>query len=133
MSQWAYVSGVIVWNLGLGYVDKIPSYARQLLKNAPKVTGSEGDMTIRISQPKGYNFSSGVVGKDGTYEIKHGQSIVLLTLHGDLRDKSGEATMDEITQLIEYIDKQRGFVESYCIRISDTYNYEKIHVYYDAN
>ena len=120
-------------------------YVKDILKKAPKITGSEGDTEVFINIPKGYSISSWgpdcnrceygashkFFKKDGTVyeecdapgnncihanEWAHYQSCVVISLQGDLRDRQSAHTQKEFDKFKKYIEKH-FWIRDYSVNI----------------
>lgn len=99
---------------------------KEILKSAPKITGSERDAEIFVNFPSGYNcstscdcehceFGPSVVhleeggfscdGPEG-YDCPEGkfQTCIVISIQGDLRDRTKEQTQREFDEFIKYIE-----------------------------
>ena len=145
MSQWTHVVGVLYVETYTERKD-IKEYVEQLLKNAPKITGSEKDCDIFVNPLSGYNTfisadcehcqysNSKEYNEDGwftcdadnDFECPEGkyQTGVAITIVGDLRDKDGGQTSREVNQFIRYIQHLgNGFdIEYYSVIFEDEWN-----------
>ena len=130
MSRWTHIASCI-------YLETdIHSYGTDIIlrnlieKNAPQITGSEGNADIFINVLSGYNISLGAdcfhcpfghtrknLPKGGfkclapiEYECKGAeyQTSVAITIVGDLRDRTKEETKKEYNALIKWL-KDRFF------------------------
>jgi len=134
MSWWSYINGVIrVEPTGRSQPEK-RYILDTVLNHLPRVTGSEGDMEIYVSQEYGYNHSSscdeygdctnnlidlyGGKSRRGWLEM---QDHYLLTVHGALRDRHFDETHKEFMNWLCRLGK-RIHLEDILVRIND---YEK--------
>lgn len=131
MSYWTHVNGSIVLDTYLQESNEvIHQQVQEVINKAPKVTGSESDMQVFINHPEGYNFSTNMdclhcpyfegyeLDKSGhqrfinccsdeDFECPEGefQTVVILTLYGDLRDRTIKETKEELDAFVKYIEK----------------------------
>lgn len=101
MSCWTHVIGSL-------YIEtctkrkNIKKYVEKMLKDAPKITGSEEDVAIFVNSLPGYNVSSWERNKDDT-DWEHYQTCVCMSLAGDLRDRQSPQTEEEFKRFFEFI------------------------------
>lgn len=131
MSYWTHINGSIVLDTYLQESNEIiHQQVQEVINKAPKVTGSESDMQVFINHPEGHNFSTSMdclhcknfggynIDKSGFkrfvnccsdegFECPEGefQTIVILTLYGDLRDRTMKETKKEVDAFVKYIEK----------------------------
>ena len=131
MSYWTHINGSIVLDTYLQESNEvIHQQVQEVIDKAPKVTGSESDMQIFINHPEGHNWSTNMdclhceyfggydMDKSGhnrliscaaeeDFECPEGefQTIVVLTLYGDLRDRTIKETKAEVDAFVKYIEK----------------------------
>ena len=104
MSAWTHVIGSL-------YVEtytqrkNIKKYVEKILQDAPKVTGSEEDMTTFVNPLPGYNVSSWKRNKEDT-DWETYQTCVCISLAGDLRDRQLPQTEEEFNNFIEFIQQK---------------------------
>ena len=104
MSCWTHIVGSL-------YVEtytkrkNIKKYVEKILQDAPKVTGSEEDMTIFVNSLPGYNVSSWKRNKDNT-DWETYQTCVCISLAGDLRDRQLPQTEEEFNDFIKFIKQK---------------------------
>ena len=111
MSQWSYIYGVIVIDTGLSTTAL--KDINKFLKTAPKITGSEKDADIFVNQPSGYNFAT----DDDNGGTLHVHTVVILTIHGCLRDKNKKQTKKEF-ELFSSKLRENFFIEFSRVYIS---------------
>jgi len=109
MSWWTHVMGTIEVDVRGRTQAEIRYILETVLDHLPRVTGSEGDMNVYITQEAGFNCSSsldefGLATNNlrdmyGNKSQKNGwletQSLYMLTLDGNLRDRGFERTKRE--------------------------------------
>ena len=113
MSNWTHIIGSLYVET---YTERknIKKYVENVLKEAPKITGSEDDTDIFVNQLSGYNVSSWKTDKNDNF--LHYQTCVCITLAGDLRDRCMKQTEDEFKEFIKFIkDKFNIFYSSITI------------------
>lgn len=134
MSMWTHIAAVIDVDTCMES-DDIENDVRELLKTAPKITGSEGPANVFVNVLPGYNMSTNAdcrrcrFGntichlKEGgftceaseDYECPSGeyQTRVVITVIGDLRDRYRKETKAEWLNFKKFIDKTisgQGFI-----------------------
>ena len=129
MSYWTHIVGVMHVET-YEQVDDIKKYVEEMLKDAPKITGSEKDATVFVNAEPYYNmytskdcarceygktiqiFDDGYTcdGPDG-YKCPHGayQSRAVITVCGDLRDRMKSRTKKEWNAFHRYVAKELKF------------------------
>lgn len=123
MSLWTHVTGAIYVNMYSQSNEQTLNYARHMLNNAPKVTGSEGDMQIYVNLLSGYNHSEFDNGTNRRW-----QTGVIISLVGDLRDRTIEKTNQELKAFLNYIKDNQCFMRSLSVSLVDnltTYTYDE--------
>lgn len=127
MSAWTYIVGVL--NVDTCTANKnIKNYAEKMLKNAPAITGSERNASVFVNICPGYNLDIGMNCDECQYRdtVKHlgcstyecdapddydcssgdFQTEIVITVHGELRDKSRETTLEEWKAFKRFIKKE---------------------------
>lgn len=121
MSYWTHIRGTIIVS-PLGRTQEEMDYIlKTVLRHLPKVSGSEKDMEIIVSQPNGWTSSSSFDEFDnyvGDFEINRRY---ILTLYGNLRDRTFDETYKEFNKWINRLAK-RVFVDEVFVSIKG-YNY----------
>lgn len=121
MSLWTHVTGAIYVNMYTQSNEQTLNHARHMLNNAPKVTGSEGDMQTHVNLLNGYNyveFDNGVKRK--------WQTGVIISLVGNLRDRTIEKANQELKVFLDYIKDNQCFMRNLSVSLTDnitTYTY----------
>lgn len=121
MGLWTHVTGAIYVNMYSHSNERTLNYARHMLANAPKVTGSVDDMQTYVNILNGYNyveFDNGVKRK--------WQTGVIISLVGNLRDRTIEKTNQELKVFLDYIKDNQCFMRSLSVTVKDnftTYTY----------
>lgn len=109
MSWWTHIKGVVEVDVGGRTQAEVRYILESVLDHLPRVTGSEGDMNVYITQESGENMSCSCDEfgmrtnnlKDfyGDKTYKHGflrlQSKYMLTIDADLRDREFGETKRE--------------------------------------
>jgi hypothetical protein len=105
MSNWTHIIGAIHVET---YIERknIKKYIEKIIKDAPKITGSEDDADVFINPLSDYNVSSLKEDKNGNY-ITY-QTRVCITLVGNLRDRDINQTEKEYFEFINFI-KEKEF------------------------
>lgn len=122
MSLWTHVTGAISVKVYTQSNEQTLNYARHMLANAPKVTGSEGDMQTFVNLLSGYNY----VEFDNGIKRKW-QTEVIISLVGNLRDRTIDQTKQELEVFLDYIKDNQCFMRSLSVSLTDnlttcTYN-----------
>lgn len=115
MSRWTHILGAI--KIEGRYLTKKANirHIEQVIKSAPKVTGSENDMSV-IFQNTGISNMS-ICAKS----IKNYYTEYIITVYGNLRDRSLEQTHKEFFEFMDYLSKN-VLVFDFNITIHDAYN-----------
>ena len=130
MSYWTHIIGVLHVDTYIEH-DNIAEYVEDILKNAPKITGSEGDADIFVNQQSGYCIFTScdcnrceykdtiqfvdtggfVCEAPDDYKCPSGkyQTRVVITVCGDLRDRMQSETKKEWNAFHQYLAKECGF------------------------
>ena len=135
MSQWTHIVGSLYIET-YKEEDDIKKFVENILKNAPKITGSEKDADIFVNPLSGHNtwtscdcercvYKDTIVHLDdeggfqcnaeNTFECPEGnyQTCVVITIVGDLRDKNGAETKNEVENFIRFL-QSNDFDIDYC-------------------
>lgn len=123
MSLWTHVIGVINVNMYTQSDEQTLNHARYMVAHAPKVTGSEGDMQTYVNILNGYNY---VEFENGTK--RKWQTGVIISLVGDLRDRTIDKTKQELETFLDYIKDNKCFMHSLSVSLTDdltTYTYNE--------
>lgn len=133
MSMWTHITACLSVDTGLtkkrGELKRI---IQKELKEAPKITGSEGNADIFVNVQSDYNFvtnadcsgcgymeiDTGACCAPEKYTCKKGryQTCVTISVQGDLRDRLKERTASEFGEFLEYLRK-RYYVRDYSVNI----------------
>lgn len=140
MSQWTHITAC--FSVDTCITESKKELLRQVkvfLHDAPKITGSENDAEIYVNIQSGYNIT---IGKDcehckkygmtrretkegftecdapDNYKCKHGeyQSCIVISIQGDLRDRTKTETEEEFQKFLEYIANEY-IIRDYSINI----------------
>lgn len=126
MSMWTYVTGCILIDT-MEEKEDIKAYIKKMLKDAPKITGSEQDVDIFINPLSGCNVSTMKV-KGDAVECKDYQTCAAITLVGSLRDREIKDTQKELEDFIEFVDG------TFCINnmgLNLSNGYKNINIFFD--
>lgn len=116
MSIWTQVIGVIEVDLyNTRTTEQTRSILSHIVKNAPKVTGSERVMEVHMSlcDYYSYNYSN-----DGETEHKL-KTHALISFIGHLRDRTVEAVDIELKEFVQYIDNHVDAIYGLSIYLDD--------------
>lgn len=120
MSDWTHISGVITVK-PIGRTQPEKRYILDtVLEHLPYVTGSEGNMAVRVMQVPGYNGSCShnefdeplhnrgrkYRGERGPINLGKIQSTYMLIISGDLRDRLFEETLRELSNFLNRLAKR---------------------------
>ena len=136
MSKWVYVVGTIeveTYNRS----EKPKKYLKNLIKDAPKITGSEGPVEVFVNIPSGHNVSvtgdcnacphGKLKGSDIVCKRKEGdqcttgyyQTRALITLYGNLRDREIKQTEEEYSAFVRFLEEDCGLgIDNVALNIS---------------
>lgn len=124
MSHWTHITACFSIDTGITEPKmKLRKIVKGFLENAPKITGSERDADIFINIQGGYNWT---ISHDCTHckhmdEFKtlgycevpknhdcsaNYQSCIVISIQGDLRDRTKNETQKEVDDFIKYISKE---------------------------
>lgn len=123
MSLWTHVTGAIYVNMYSQSNAQTLNHARHMLANAPKVTGSEGDMQTYVNILNGYDCVEFGYGTKRKW-----QTGVIISLVGDLRDRTIEKSSKELKSFLDYIKDNQCFMCSLSVSLTDgftTYTYDE--------
>ena len=119
MSRWTHIVAAIDVETYMTS-HTIGDDVRELLQWAPVITGSEEDADVFVNVLNGYNLSSWHDGVCDEYQTR-----VVITVIGDLRDKTGAETQDEWNEFLEFIktqiDGQGWYIRNCACKIVDEY------------
>lgn len=146
MSRWVHVIGAIDVDTYLE-IDSIQEVIDEVIKRAPKITGSEMDCEVFAKVRDGYNTSAydsmacSICPYQDTIEIidkernvftcespaeypcptkdEKYQTKVVITLIGELRDRTLDITAQEINNFIEYLEQQKFDIDNISICAND--------------
>lgn len=110
MSYWTYITGSIEV-VPMGRTQPEKRYILDtVLEHLPRVTGSEGDMTIHVVQKSGYNGSSShnEFGEWIPGKLHHTQDTYILVLEASLRDRTFDETKRELNNWLNRLAKRVG-------------------------
>lgn len=128
MSAWTHIVATIDVDTCIED-DNIQKRMHEILKYAPKITGSERDADVFVNVLSGYNTTSIGCDKcehktnikgylhcdaDENFECisKEYQTRVVITIIGNLRDRHIEQTKKEYKEFIKYLGKLNFFIEN---------------------
>ena len=130
--MWTHITACLSVDTGLveprGHVKKVIT---KELKEAPKITGSEGDADVYVNVQSGYDY---FIGRDcchcphytgeadceppHDFECPEGryQTRVVISIQGDLRDRMKDQTRDEFKEFLKFIEC-RYLLRDYAVNI----------------
>ena len=141
MSCWTHITACL--SVETGMVAKRPELRKRIkefLKDAPKITGSEGPADIFVNIQSGYNFSMSHDCKHCKYkdslrdiivdekeyqecDAPEGhdcsaryQTCVVISIQGDLRDRTKDQTQKEFNDFMKYLTMQ-FYIRDYSLNI----------------
>lgn len=141
MSRWTYITACISADTCLDESkSEIRKRVKKVLKTAPKITGSERDADIFINFQSGYNTS---IGKDCNH-CKFGASVtcledggfscdgpddyicpdskyqtcIVMSVQGDLRDRTKQQTIKEFNDFLAYLEKY-FLIRNYSVNVEE--------------
>lgn len=140
MSYWTHITASI--DIDSHIEDKnIVNIIKDKLKDAPTITGSEGNAEIFVNVLSGHNvlvttdcnsckYKNTIIRFKNGYicEVNEGfecpdnkyQTRVVITIVGDLRDMVKNQTKEEYSRFIKYIKKDLGFsIRNQSVNITD--------------
>ncbi|MBR2493889.1 MAG: hypothetical protein IKB64_10610 [Paludibacteraceae bacterium] len=139
MSRWTHITACLSVDTGLAeprsHVKKVIT---KELKEAPKITGSERDAEVFVNMKSGSNFwisadcdhcpygdtriptskSSFICKSPEGFKCPRAeyQTCVVISVQGDLRDRTEEKTQAEFDEFLKFI-KQRYYLRDYSVNI----------------
>ncbi len=124
MSYWTYVTGVIEVDTCARSDAEAMYLAQTVVNHLPRITGSERNAEFHFSRPDGYCSSSNVDEFDkpsNLYDDRHfrmftTQEKILITVHGNLRDRTFKATLRETTKMLARLSS-RLWVRECLVRV----------------
>ena len=141
MSNWTHITACLSVETGIIETrKKLAKIARDYLKKAPKITGSEKDADFYINVQNGHNVWMGQDCEHCKYretlrpviidgkEIEECdapedhdcsadyQTCVVISIQGDLRDRTKEETQKEFNEFIKYITT-KCYIRDYSVNI----------------
>lgn len=116
MSRWTHITGTIkVDTLSQIKREDFQRWLESRVALLPKITGSERDVDIWIKEKPGYNLSTW----ENDTKIEY-QTNAVITIDGDLRDRSQEEVIKELNELFETITRNlHWMIDQYTILIDD--------------
>lgn len=141
MSCWTHITACL--SVETGMVAKRPELRKRIkefLKDAPKITGSEGPADIFVNIQSGYNFSMShdcehckykdslrdIIVNEKEYQecdapeghdcSARYQTCVVISIQGDLRDRTKDQTQKEFNDFMKYLTMQ-FYIRDYSLNI----------------
>lgn len=129
MSMWTYVRGMILADAYAGYTPAALYQAQLVVDHLPRITGSEGPVQFYVTSRRGHNMSMccdefgqcSNLGEGRRGDWFHSQSEVLITLCGNLRDRTFEQTLRETTKALARL-ASRLDVETCLVSVESDYD-----------
>lgn len=133
MSKWTHITACL--SIDTFKTDShIKESIEEILKTAPKITGSEGDAEIFVNIPSGYNTYISldcdnckycknepefICNKPNeTYDCSGKyQSCAIISIQGDLRDRTQEETKEEFNKFLEFVNN-KFYIKDYSLNIA---------------
>lgn len=120
MSCWTHIVGVLYIETYTNNIF-IENEVKERLKYAPQITGSEQNVDIFVNPLSGYNTSITSKFKFFTH-TKNFQTVVAVTIVGDLRDRKIKQTKEEYHNFKKYIESLGYDIYYDSCSIFDEYN-----------
>lgn len=136
MSKWVYVVGTIEVET-YNHSKKPKKYLKNLIKDAPKITGSEGPVEVFVNIPSGHSVSitgdcascphGKLKGLKMKCKAKNGdqcttgyyQTKAIISLYGNLRDREIKQTEEEYSAFMRFLEKDCGLgIDNVALNIS---------------
>lgn len=141
MSCWTHITACISVDTCMNEPkSEIRKRVKEVLKTAPKITGSEGNADVFINFQSGYNTSihgdcdhcefgtSVVYSEDGEFscdgpddyvcpDSKY-QTCIVISVQGDLRDRMKQQTQKEFDAFMRYIGV-KFFIRDYSVNVEE--------------
>ena len=119
MSRWTHITACLSVDTDIKKLKpQLKTEIKNILKDAPKITGSEADADIFINIPSGYNCSLHYVNDTGKRCFEEYQTCVVISIQGDLRDRTKRQTKKEFEAFKNYIEKYM-YIRDYSVNIDD--------------
>lgn len=99
MSKWTRVVGAVVVNAPGDSQHACRFVVDGVLAHLPKVTGSERDMGVYVTQQEGRDVSSSI-DEFGDWVETEWQSTYVISLYGALRDRTFDETLRELSAFL---------------------------------
>ena len=127
MSRWTHVTGTIrVDTLSEINRKDFQKWLESRVALLPKITSSERDADVWVTEKPGYNLSTW---EDDT-RIEY-QTNAVITIDGDLRDREESQVIEELNQFFKTITRNlHWMIDQYTILIDDEYIDESKHYEY---
>jgi len=124
MSSWTHIVAAMAVNT-YERKDDIAAYVRHIMRDAPKITGSESDADIFVVERPGHDIgcypdcgrcpyeNSEGCNPPEEYVCKNGHytTTVIITVFGNLRDRLKDRTKQEYKEFKKYIKQQGWSIE----------------------
>ena len=104
MSHWTHITACLSVDTFKENRKTIKKSIVNYINEAPKITGSEADAEIYLNLQRGYNISSWKQNKYNDF-MKY-QSCIVISVQGDLRDRTKEQTEKEFKEFLAFIAKE---------------------------
>lgn len=116
MSQWTHVTGTIRVDVHKDIEkERFQKWLDSRIALLPKITGSERDVDMWVKPKSGYNHSTWEDNEHKTY-----QTMAVITIDGDLRDRNQEQVLKEVDAVFDCITKNLDwYIDMYSIKLDD--------------
>lgn len=137
MSSWTHITSCLSIDTCIES-DDIINIVKDYLNKGPQITGSEGNADVFVNLQSGYNvYLTGDCGRceykdsfkkteDNIFECNapddykcpdgNYQSCVVISIQGDLRDRTPERTQKEFNKFLNYLD-EKYIIRDYSLNI----------------
>lgn len=127
MSHWSHIRGTIEIDTFARSTPEALYIAEMAVRHLPRISGSERNAAWYVNLKAGHCASSNVdefnqqsnLYDDPHYKSFETQTLVILTLNGDLRDRDAAATLKETTKAIKRL-AAKVWVKDCLIAITDS-------------
>lgn len=107
MSSWTHVLKTYKIATGI-QSQKMLTQVKKKLESAPRITGSEGDVTYSVVKIEGHDYMTSFRGHWREYQTQ-----CIIVLYGDLRDRFIEDTTAELNEFENWLNSEFSILKSY--------------------